>query len=273
MAAFIATFEPILAVRIHQYGEKPQYSHCFLIPVVSALWIYERQDTLARVARGPSRWGAVLLLVGLATYLVARLNPVNTLQHAGMLITLTGIVWTVWGGRLTRALAFPLGYLWLTLPPPNRWDEAIVQPLQANATTVSEHVFQAFGWAVVRQGNVLQLPGLKLLVEEACSGVHSLYALVALGVAWVFFVPRPPWLRALLVAATVPVAVLANSIRVVATGVLAYKVDPDYARGLTHSTTGMITFAIGLLLFLAVDWCLKPDEPLDPAVLDEPVTA
>lgn len=260
----MAAFEPILAVRVHQYGEKPQYSHCFLLPLVSLLWIWERQPELAKVPRTPSRLGTAVVVFGLLLYLVARVNPVNAVQHAAMLITLTGIVWALYGGRLVRALAFPLGYLWLTLPPPNRWDEAIVGPLQANATTVSERVFEGLGWSVVRQGNVLQLPGLKLLVEEACSGVHSLYALIALGVAWVFFVDRPRWLEVVLVLVTVPVAVAANSVRVIATGVLAYKVDPDYARGLTHELTGMVTFGIGMFLFLAIDWCLKPDEPLPP---------
>jgi len=166
-----------------------------------------------------------------------------------------------------RALAFPLLYLLLTIPLPKTWDDALTQPLQTFASVVAEGAFDAFGWAVVRQGNVLQLPGLKLLVEEQCSGAHSLYALVALSFAWVAFVARPVWLRVVLVAAAVPVAMLANAIRVTGTGVLAYKVDPSYATGVSHQTAGIIVFAIGLGLFLLVDWCLRPDEapPRDAA--------
>ena len=96
-------------------------------------------------------------------------------------------------------------------------------------------------------------------MEEQCSGAHSLYALVALSVAWVAFVRRPVWLRFVLVAGSVPVAMLANAIRVTGTGVLAYKVDPEYATGVSHQTAGMIVFGIGLALFLLLDWCLRPD--------------
>ena len=73
-----------------------------------------------------------------------------------------------------------MGYLVLTMPLPKTWDDRVTGPLQSFATTISEAVFEALGWVVVRQGNVLQLPGLKLLVEDACSGIHSLYALIAL---------------------------------------------------------------------------------------------
>ena len=70
---------------------------------------------------------------------------------------------------------------------------------------------------------------------------------------------RPAWLRVVLVISTVPVAMLANAVRVTGTGVLAYKVDPSYATGVSHQTAGMIVFGIGLALFLLVDWCLRPE--------------
>ena len=146
------------------------------------------------------------------------------------------------------------------MPLPKTWDDALTLPLQRVATVASEATFEAFGWVVVRQGNVLQLPGLKLLVEDACSGVHSLYSLVCLAVAWVFFVERPRWLQITLVLAAVPLAVLANTVRVIGTGVLAYKVDPAYAQGGSHFAAGMVVFVLGAAMLLGLDWCLKPDE-------------
>ena len=137
------------------------------------------------------------------------------------------------------------------------------------ATVLSEGAFDAFGWPVLRRGNVLELPNLKLLVEEQCSGAHSLYALLALGLAWVFFMPRPTWLRVVLVACTAPIALMANSIRVIGTGALAYKVDPAYAEGASHFTGGMLVFGIGVALFLVVDWCLRPDAPRPASEPDE----
>ena len=259
---FLALFWPILAVRFHFYLEKPRYSHCVLLPVVSALWIFDRWDSLRTVPRSVSWRGLVCLVGGVMLYVYGRLVSVNLLQHAAMLVALVGLVATLLGGRVLRALTFPIAYLSLMIPLPPAWDDRITVPLQTFATRIAESFFEALGWIVVREGNVLQLPRLKLLVEEGCSGVHSLYALVALAVAWVFFVERPVWLRVVLVVAAVPIAVIANSIRVSATGVLAYKVDPSYAQGVSHQTAGVLVFAIGVLLLLGLDWCLRPDEPL-----------
>ena len=262
-ALLVALFLPILRVRWRYYDEQPRYSHCAMLPLVSAAWIWDRWDALRALPRSVSRGGVVAVLAGVLAFLYGRVVSNNFLQHAAMLATLGGAVAALCGARVLRACAFPLLYLVLTIPLPKAWDEIVTQPLQSGATRAAESVFDAFGWVVVRQGNVLQLPHLKLLVEEQCSGAHSLYALSALAIAWVFFVERPAWLRVVLVASTVPIAVLANAIRVSATGVLAYKVDPSYAQGVSHQTAGMIVFAIGVVLLLFVDWCLKPD-PVPP---------
>jgi exosortase len=267
---FLALFWPILEVRYHTYLETPRYSHCVLLPLVAALWIWDRWDGLSRIPRAASARGFALLMFGVAVFLWGRLVRTNyTVQHLGMLVAAAGLAWTLAGAALLRALAFPLAYVALMIPLPKSWDDRLTQPLQAMATGMSEAFFRALGWIVVREGNVLQLPGLKLLVEEGCSGVHSLYALLALAAAWVFFVERPVWLRALLIVAAFPIAVLANAIRVSATGVLAYKIDPKYAQGVSHQTAGMIVFAIGVVLMLFLDWCLKPDAYEPDA--DEPV--
>lgn len=260
-ATFVALFWHILAVRFHYYLEAPRYSHCLLLPVVAALWVYDRADTLRTVPRTVTGRGLAALVLGVVLYDYGRLINMNLLQHAGMLLALVGVVWTLLGPAMLRALAFPLAYLVLMIPLPKTWDDRITLPLQGFATRIAQTFFEALGWIVVREGNVLQLPRIKLLVEEGCSGIHSLYALSALAVAWVFFVERPVWLRVVLVASSVPIAVAANSIRVSVTGVLAYQVDPSYAQGLSHQAAGMMVFAIGVALLLGLDWCLKPDAP------------
>lgn len=260
-ALFLVLFWPILEVRFHFYLEKPRYSHCVLLPLVSALWIFDRWDVLSRVPRSVSRRGLVCVAVAVAVYVYGRSIRMNLMQHVAMLATLVGVVWTLAGPALLRAAAFPIAYLTLMIPLHPTMDDRITVPLQGIATRIAEKFFEAIGWVVVREGNVLQLPSIKLLVEEGCSGIHSLYALIALALAWVFFVERPVWLRVTLVAAAVPIAVIANAVRVIVTGVLAYRVDPKYAQGVSHQTAGMIVFAIGVALLLGLDWCLRPDAP------------
>jgi exosortase len=260
-ALFLAAFWPILAVRFHFYLETPRYSHCVLLPVVSALWVWDRWDRVCAIPSAPSARGAVALAISVALFVYGRLVHTNLVQHVAMLAAAASVVWTIGGRPLLRGLAFPLAYVALMVPLPKTWDDAITLPLQGIATSLAQSFFEALGWTVVRDGNVLQLPGTRLLVEEGCSGVHSLYALVALAVAWVAFVERPLWLRVALVAATLPVTVVANAVRVAGTGVLAHKVDPSWAQGASHTTAGLVVFAIGLALLLGLDWLLKPAAP------------
>jgi exosortase len=264
-ALFLTLFWPILQVRFHFYLDDTnaagRYSHCVLLPVVSALWIWDRWGRISSVPRSVSGRGVALVAASVLLYVYGRSIRMNLMQHVAMLATLAGMVWALAGPLLLRALAFPVSYLGLMIPLSTPVDDAITVPLQGIATRIAQAFFEALGWIVVREGNVLQLPRVKLLVEEGCSGIHSLYALIALAVAYVAFVERPWWLRITLVVAALPVAVIANAVRVGATGVLAYKVDPKYATGLSHETAGMIVFAIGVVMLLFLDWCLRPDAP------------
>lgn len=260
-ALLCVLFHQIVAARVHFYMEQPRYSHCMLLPLVSAFWLWDRWDRIRAVPRAPSAAGLAVAGAGVLLLLYGLLQRANIVQHGALLLTLCGAVAALYGTRVVRASWFAFAYLLLTIPLPKTWDDGITGPLQGIATSAAEGAFDLFGWVVVRQGNVLSLPGLTLLMEDACSGIHSLYALVALGSAWVAFVERPLWLRLVLVASTVPVAVVANALRVTVTGVLAYRIDPKYAVGASHETTGMIVFLTGLLLFLFVDWCLRPVPP------------
>jgi exosortase len=260
-AMFLVCFWPLLAVRYHFYLEQPLYSHCVLLPAVSGLWVWDRWDRIRAVPRAPSAAGAAALAFSATLFVFGRLIHYYPYQHVAMLGAAASLVWTLGGLGLLRALAFPLAYLALMVPLRKSWDDGITVPLQGVATGLAQAFFEALGWIVVRDGNVLQLPGMRLLVEERCSGIHSLYALFALAVAWVAFVERPAWLKVVIVAATLPVAVVANAVRVAGTGVLAHKVDPSWAQGASHTTAGLLVFAIGLALLLGLDWLLKPAPP------------
>ncbi len=268
-ALLLVVFHAIVARRVHFYLEQPRYSHCVLLPAVSLIWMFDRWHVLSRIPALPAWSGVVWTGVSVVLLVYGQMQHSVYLQHAALLLALPSLTAALRGWAFVRSSSFAFAYLLLTVPLHKTWDDKLTLPLQSIATRASEAAFDSFGWIVVRQGNVIQLPGLKLLVEDACSGAHSIYALVALGVAWIGFVERPLWVRVALILCTVPVAIVANTVRVVGTGILAYKVDPSYAEGASHQTAGMIVFVIGLLLFLVCDWCLKPDSvPAAPAKRD-----
>jgi exosortase len=93
----------------------------------------------------------------------------------------------------------------------------------------------------------LELASQKLSVVEACSGIRSLLSLSFLSLVYAYFFDKRVWMRWVLLAATIPIAILANSGRVTITGILS-EVNPELARGFFHSLEGWIIFVIALVM-------------------------
>jgi exosortase len=109
------------------------------------------------------------------------------------------------------------------------------------------------GWLgipVLRDGNVLELASQKLSVVEACSGIRSLLSLSFLSLTYAYFFDKKVWMRWVLLAATIPIAIAANAIRVTLTGVLS-EIRTDLAQGFFHLLEGWVLFLVALVLLVA----------------------
>ena len=255
---FVTLFSPRILHLARYTWQEGRYSHAFFIPLVSLAWLWVHRDRVAQAPRRPANTGLILLGIGLLAWFVAQGRGFNALAHLAMMLVLVGMVVFSAGWMLLRTVAFPILYLGFVFPVPKRLDDVYIgPPLQSIASRVSAWLIDGFGIPVVREGNVIEIPGVRLLVEEACSGIHSLYTLVALGTAWVFFGDRRGWERAVLIAATLPIAIAANVFRVTMTGLLAYHVDPALADGFFHEFGGMVVFGFGLAALLATGALLR----------------
>jgi exosortase len=108
----------------------------------------------------------------------------------------------------------------------------------------------------LREGNVLVLPNYSLEVVEACSGIRSLMSLIALAVAYGYFVEKRLWARITLVVLMVPIAVASNALRVVGAGVVTYFWGPQYAEGFFHFFQGWLIFVSAVACMIFVHWTL-----------------
>jgi exosortase len=253
-ALFIALFYPRILHLVTYTWQEDKYSHGYFIPLVSLYWLYVNRDWIRSLPRRPANGGLVLILVGLFAWIFAQGRNFNAVAHLSMLLVLTGMVVFSGGWRFLYRLSFPVYYLVFAFPVPKRLDETLIGPkLQRLASVISEKLIDLTGIPVHREGNVIEVPGIRLLVEEACSGIHSLYTLAALGTAFVFLTDRRPLERAILIAATLPIAIAANVFRVTVTGILAHEVSLELAQGFFHEAGGLVVFlfGLGILLLLA----------------------
>ncbi len=250
-ALAIVVFAPILYYMFLHWGQVQDYSHGYLIAPLSAYFIWERRRRIARTPIEPSWYGVIPLVLGALSLAIGRLGVELMSMRVAFVLTLIGLQVLLLGLKMSRVLAFPLCFLFLMVPLPQSLVNVIAFPLQLIAADLAVGVLHLFGMPVLREGNILHLPQTRLFVAEACSGLRSLMALGTLGIVFAYFFRRSWPERIVLIASTIPIAVLVNAFRVALTSVLTYVWGPDMAEGAIHQTEGFFTFGMAFALLMA----------------------
>jgi exosortase len=250
VAAFMTTYRHVFLKLVHDWATDDNYTHGFLIPPLALYFAWERRaGIIAAPARPASAVGLLIVVGSLATLVAGSLGAELFLQRLSIIGVVLGSTLYVWGWARLRILAFPVAFLLLMIPLPAIVFNEIAFPLQLFASRVGEVALRLFGIPVLREGNLIVLANTTLEVAEACSGIKSLISLVTLGILLGYFTDERLWVRAVVAAATVPVAIVTNGIRVAGTGLAAHYIGPQAATGFLHAFSGWMMFvlAFGLL--------------------------
>jgi exosortase len=209
-----------------------------------------------RISRRQFIHGAGLGLGALALA-IGRLGVELMSMRMGFVLTIIGLVLLLLGKPIFKILAFPLCFLFLMVPLPQSLVNVIAFPLQLLAADLAVSTLHLFGMPVLREGNIIHLPTTQLFVAEACSGLRSLMALGTLGVVFAYFFRKTWGERLVLVASTLPIAVVVNAFRVMLTALLTYSFGEGMATGVIHQTEGFFTFGVAFALLLVEARLLK----------------
>ncbi len=267
--AFGAVYHVVLRTLVRQW-QSPDWSHGWLIPLFSVYLVYTHWE---RVRRAPVRhtWvGLVLMLVSLGIYQYSLWGVViGYLRPLSMLLCLLGVIIYLFGLPILRQVWVPWAYLFFAIPLPKSIYFSLTDPLRRVAATAATGLLSLIpNLDIERVGSTIsymygnQSGGLD--VADACSGMRSAMTLCALGVAVAFVSERPWWQRLILIAMCIPIAILANIIRVTITCVIYVFIDPKYATGTYHAILGLGTLMIAFGIFAGVGWLLNNlfvDEP------------
>ncbi|MEW6197169.1 MAG: exosortase/archaeosortase family protein [Planctomycetota bacterium] len=242
-ACLLWSYWPTLVELYGFWSRNDDYSAGQLVPLVAVYLVWRQRAFLRSRPAQPSPWG--LGLLGLAELL--RLGAVY--YGFGSIERVAGAVLLAAGWRVFWRLRWVLAFLVLMLPLPARVHEAIALPLQRLATNLAAVALELLGFFVVREGHVLRLDAQTTVgVTEACSGLRMLTAFVFVSAVLAFLIRRPPWQKALLVASSIPIAVLCNTIRSAATAVFVYYAqDPDLSETF-HDLAGLAMMPLAILL-------------------------
>ena len=244
-------YAPAVTSLANDWRNDPNMGHGFFVPAVVGYMLWQEKDELKKIQPRTSWWGLLVVLLGAAQSIVGTLGVELFLSRSALIVTLTGAVWFLGGTALLKRLAFPLFLLCFMVPLPTLVYNSLTFPLQMLASRLAGEALMILGIPVLREGSVLKLPNMDLNVVEACSGIRSLLSLTFLSLVYGYFFEKKTWIRWALFVATVPIAILANGGRVATTGILS-QINPEWAEGFFHESTGFVIFmlALGFLLLL-----------------------
>ncbi len=231
---------------VYDWYTIPDYSHGFLVPFFALFLLWDKRNILRQIPIRQSWSGIPLVVVSIAILILGVYGVDLFTARISFVFLLAGLIWTLFGWEMLRELRFPLLVLILAIPFPTILFNKITFPLQLFASRIASNILPMLGVPVLLEGNVIQLPVMKLEVAEACSGIRSLMSLFTLAVFYGYFLERTTRRRVLLAIASIPIAVAANVLRIVGTGLCVQYWDPTKALGFFHEFSGWVMFVISL---------------------------
>lgn len=250
-ALLIVCYAPILYRLAEQWASDEDMGHGFLVPIVAGFIAWRRRKILAETPREPNGWGLALVIFAAFEALAATLGAELFTARLAFIIALFGVILYLGGKRWVKELLFPLLLLLFMIPIPAIIYAQLTLKLQMLAAELGEMLITWMGIPVLRVGNTLQLPSQTLDVAVACSGIRSLLSLGFLSLVYAYFTDKRVWVRWVLLAATIPIAICANAIRVAVTGLLS-EYNTKLAQGAYHEMEGYIVFVVALIALIIV---------------------
>ena len=255
LAGLLAMYLPVYWWAAGSIWQADEHAHGPIVLAVAAWLVWERRKALAQLPPRPLPLAGTLLFgAGLLVYLSGRALELSIFLFLSQILVAAGALLLVLGASALRLLWFALFYLVFTIPLPGPLVDALTGPLKQWISVVSEVVLHAAGYPVARTGVVLSIGQYQLLVADACAGLHSMFSLTALGTLVMYLAGRRSVLHnGLMLAAILPVAFVANIVRVLLLMLITYHFGDEAGQGFLHGLAGVTLMLMALLLLLALD--------------------
>ena len=256
LLCFFVLYHRVIYNMVIDWSIDDDYSHGFLIPLISGYLIWYKKDMLSKISINPSNFGLILLTGSLAFFFITNLGAeLFTMRFSMIMVILSGSVFLA-GWKFTKALFLPLVYLIFMIPLPAIIWNKIAFPLKLFATKIAVGVINFLTIPVYREGNIIHLANTTLEVVDACSGLRSLTSLLALSAAFALISEHSKIKKNILFLSAVPIAIFVNIVRLSGTAVMARHFGAQVAQGFLHEVSGILVFVFAFVLLYIVHWFL-----------------
>lgn len=259
LAGFAAMYLPVYWWAANGIWQSDEQGHGALILLV-LLWLFwgVRTKVLALPDLPSPAWGWPTFALGLLVYFVGRVFNISILEFGSQPFVVAAILLLVKGPAAIRLAWFPLLYFVFMVPLPGIVVDAVTQPLKQWISVIVVEVLYDVGYPISRNGVIISIGKYQMLVADACSGLHSMYSLSALGTLFMYIMARPSRTHnAIMLASILPIAFVANIIRVIVLVLITYHLGDEAGQGFLHGTAGMVLMLVALAFFFALDAVLE----------------
>lgn len=238
-------------------SEDQAHGPIILIVVLYFIW-QQRDHLLADTAnKAMQMLGSLSLLFGLLLYVAGRSQDILTFDIGSQIPVLIGILLITRGVPALKALWFPLFFIVFMIPLPGIIVDAVTGPLKQHVSELAEVILYKAGYPIARSGVTLTIDQYQLLVADACSGLHSMFSLSAMGLLYLYLMQHTSWLRnGVIIASLLPIAFVANVVRVTILVLVTYHFGDEAGQGFIHGFASILLFIISLLFLFTLDGVL-----------------
>lgn len=252
----IMLFYDSLAYMVRVWSDNEVYSYGFFIPVVSLFMIWQKKNLLELIHFKGSWSGILMILLGIGVYFLGELSTLYIIMHYSCLIVIAGLVLAFTGWQGFRVIRIPILFLVFMIPLPVFFLSIISLQLQLLSSQIGGAIIKLMGLSVVVEGNIIDLGNMKLQVADACSGLHSLFPLMAMGFIAAYFFKGVFWKRTIIFLSAIPIAILANSFRIGLTAIMVKYWGESILDGFIHSLTGFFVVNASVGVIITEIWLL-----------------
>ena len=249
-----------------------EHGHGAIILAVM-LWLFWtlRKEIDATPVQPAPKLGWPLFVVGLFVYFVGRVFDISILEFGSQPLVVAAALLLLRGTPAIRVAWFPLIYFIFMIPLPGVIVDAITGSLKGLIANIVESLLYVVGYPIARSGVILSIGPYQLQVADACSGLHSMFSLTALGTLFMYMMGRKSNLHlGIMLAAILPIAFVANIVRVITLVLVTYYLGDEAGQGFLHGAAGMVLMLVALLFFFFLDLVL--DKVLPGAAKSVPAT-
>ncbi|MDP1924077.1 MAG: exosortase B [Thiobacillus sp.] len=264
----LVLYVPTYWMLAHGLWNSDDHAHGPIVLAVALFLIWQQRDIFLNADK-PTRvevaTGWTVLIIGLLAYALGRSQDILLFEVGSQIPVILGALLITLGTKAVRALWFALFFLLFIIPLPGFVVDSATGPLKQYISVIAEQVLYAAGYPIARSGVTLTVGPYQLLVADACSGLHSMFSLSAMGLLYLYLMQHTSVTRNLIImAAILPIAFVANIVRVMVLILVTYHLGDEAGQGFLHGFAGIMLFIIGLLFLFVLDWVLGfifPDRP------------